>query len=288
MSNRHEAEADTKRRRRINLALWSSALVVGVIIFIVLAKLVSSGSTSNNDTGSALAAADLVKKVTNVPQSVLDAVGQGSVTVLPKAITGTALTKDGKPEILYIGAEYCPYCATQRWPVVIALSQFGTFTNLGATHSASADTFPNTQTFSFHGAAYTSKYISFAGVETQTNQIQGNSYAPLDTMTAEQQKLFTTFNAPPYVDASSTGSIPFMYFAGSYINSGSMYAPSLLQGKTAMQIATALSTPSDPISQGAVGAANVLIATICKLTNNQPANVCTAVSIPPIQAKLGK
>jgi hypothetical protein len=32
--------------------------------------------------------------------------------------------------MLYIGAEYCPYCAAERWPLVMALSKFGTFSNL--------------------------------------------------------------------------------------------------------------------------------------------------------------
>ena len=40
------------------------------------------------------------------------------------------LTADGKPLVLYVGAEYCPYCAAERCAMVQALSRFGTFSNL--------------------------------------------------------------------------------------------------------------------------------------------------------------
>ena len=54
----------------------------------------------------------MVAALTNVPASVLDQVGAGSVSNPPKAVRGEAvLTDSGKPLILYVGAEYCPYCA---------------------------------------------------------------------------------------------------------------------------------------------------------------------------------
>ena len=47
-----------------------------------------------------------------------------------RAIKDTALTSNGKPEILYIGAEFCPYCAAERWAIAVALSRFGTLSPL--------------------------------------------------------------------------------------------------------------------------------------------------------------
>ena len=35
----------------------------------------------------------------------------------PRLLTNSA----GKPEIVFVGAEYCPYCAAERWPIVMAL-----------------------------------------------------------------------------------------------------------------------------------------------------------------------
>ena len=82
--------------------------------------------------------------------------------------------RHGKPELLYIGAEYCPFCAAQRWAMVAALSRFGTFSNLSLTHSASADVYPDTPTFSFYQSTYSSKYLTFTSVETNTNEPSGN------------------------------------------------------------------------------------------------------------------
>src|SRR6201999_1919717 len=105
----------------------------------------------------------------------------------------SALTKDGKPSVVYIGAEYCPYCATERWAMVMALSRFGTFKNLGVSHSSGTDVYADTQTFTFHGSPFTSPYLVFDGVETQSNVAAGNSYATLDTPTSEEEKLISTF-----------------------------------------------------------------------------------------------
>ena len=174
-----------------------------------------------------------------------------------------------------MGAEYCPYCAAERWPMIVALSRFGTFSNLGTTHSSSSDVYPNTQTFSFHGSSYTSKYIVFTPVEEYTNIPNSSGYTTLDIPTATEQSLMSTYDAPPYVSSSEQGSIPFIYFAGKYLIVGATYSPQVLQNQTYQSIANALSNPKSTIAQGVLGAANNLTATICKLTNNQPSSACT-------------
>ena len=89
--------------------------------------------------------------------------GHGQAT----EISGTALTANGKPEVLYIGAEYCPYCAAERWAMIVALSRFGTFSGLATVHSAAAngageaEPYPNTPTWTFVNAKYTSQYLTF-------------------------------------------------------------------------------------------------------------------------------
>ena len=42
----------------------------------------------------------------------------------------TPLMSGGKPEVFYAGSEACPFCGVQRWGMIVALSQFGTFSNL--------------------------------------------------------------------------------------------------------------------------------------------------------------
>jgi hypothetical protein len=260
-------------------------IVSTVVVVIALALVAALSSGSERTEQSVLAPAALVRKVTSVPVSVFTRVGAGTAVATPKPITAPALTAGGKPQIVYIGAEYCPSCATERWPIVLALSRFGSFTGLRLTHSSDTGRSPITATFSFHGAAYRSRWIAFAGVETRTNQRRGNGYAPLDRLTAAQRRLFATYDAPPYTDSS--GGIPFIDFGGKFLVRGVTYDPSVLTGKSPAAIADAFADPTTSISKGAIGAANALTATICLLTHDQPASVCAEPTIRQLESSLG-
>ena len=277
-------------RNRILIVSGSVVVIIAVVLAFVLVKVNSHGksatSSANGPTGTALAT--VVKNTTTVPASTLDSVGAGSgVTGLPKAITGSPLTSGGKPEMLYMGAEYCPFCAAERWGMVVALSRFGTFKNLSTTHSASGDEFPNTATWTFDKSSYTSKYLTFSSVEMQTNKLasDGQSYTTLQTPTAAQNALLAKYDAPPYVASSSKGAIPFIDIGNKYMISGSSFSPQILQGKTWSQIATALKDPSSPIAKAIDGTANYITAAICKTTGNQPASACTP-TVKKLEAKL--
>ena len=228
-----------------------------------------------------------MKDVTTVPAATLDAVGFGTAQAAPTRIDAPPLTADGKPQVLYVGAEYCPFCAAQRWPVVVALSRFGTWSDLGATTSASEDVFPDTPTLSFHGAGYTSDHLSFTGVELQGRTLENGQYAPLDQLSPADQKTFETFNRPPYVEGDG-GSIPFLNIGGKFIKVGSSYDVEVLEGKSRDEIAAALADPDDPIAQAVNGSANILTAAICETTDGQPAAVCTAPGVTAAAAALPK
>ena len=101
---------------------------------------------------------------------------------------------------------------------------------------------------------------------------------------AEQAQIFATYDAPPYT--TSSGGIPFIDFGGKFLVSGVAYDPSVLSGRTADDIASALADPTTSISKGAVGAANTFTAAICSLTNGQPAAVCNDPTIKEIGAAL--
>jgi hypothetical protein len=229
----------------------------------------------------------VVRTITSVPPATLNKVGAGTAQAAPARIKAPTLTDAGKPKVLYVGAEYCPFCAAERWPVIVALSRFGTWSNLGATASASNDVYPNTPTLSFHGASYTSNYLSFTGVETQTNKIVNGSYSPLDKLSAADQKIFDTYDRPPYTPGSA-GGIPFLDIGGTFVSSGASYDPGLLAGKTRAQIAAALADPTDPIAKAIDGSANVLTAALCEATGGQPAAVCTAPGVTSAATQLAK
>jgi hypothetical protein len=300
-----EAARRAEQRKRIYLAGGAILAVIVVVVALVLVKQNSSsrtaGSASEGPTGAALAR--LTKDVTGIPASVLDKVGGGSINTsvfIPGSqiatassaigsyfatVNGSPLTSAGKPEVLYIGAEYCPYCAAQRWPMITALSRFGTFSGLKTIHSSSSDVYPNTPTWTFYGSTYTSKYISFTSVEETTNYRQGNSsnqnvpYVTLQTPTSAQQALMNQYDA--------NGSIPFIDVGNKYVEVGNLspFGPGDLQGKTWNQVAAAMSQPASAIARGADGSANYLTAAICKLTNNQPGSACTP-AIRALEAKL--
>jgi hypothetical protein len=277
-------------RNRILIASGSVVVIVAIVLAFVLVKVnshPSKATSANGPTGTALAT--VVKNTTTVPASTLNSVGAGSgVSGLPKPISGGTLLKSGgKPEVLYMGAEYCPYCAAERWGMVVALSRFGTFKNLSTTHSASNDEFPNTSTWTFYKSTYSSKYLTFAPVEMQTNKLasDGQSYTTLQTPTAAQNALLNKYDAPPYVASSSKGAIPFVDIGNKYMLSGASFSPQILQGKTWSQIAAALKDPSSPIAKAVDGTANYITAAICKTTGNQPASACTP-AVKKLEAKL--
>ena len=78
--------------------------------------------------------------------------------------------------MLYIGAEYCPYCAAERWSMIVALSRFGTFSGLTTIRSAAHErrrATPSRTRTPRPGrsckSSYTSNYLTFTPVEEYTN-----------------------------------------------------------------------------------------------------------------------
>jgi hypothetical protein len=205
---------------------------------------------------------------------------------VPIKISGTPLTANGKPEMLYMGAEYCPYCAAERWAMIVALSRFGTFNGLTTIHSAarrgagSAEPYPNTPTFTFAHATYTSPYLTFTPVELNTNipDPSNGGYTTLQTPTAAQQALMTKWDNQPYIPSSEpAGSIPFIYFGGkSMIVGTSQTQNQALSGLNWNQIAADLHNPNSAVAKAELGEANYITAAICQMTGNQPASACTS------------
>jgi hypothetical protein len=124
-------------------------------------------------------------------------------------------------------------------------------------------------------------------VEETTNQMasNGQGYVPLQSPTAAQQALITKYDAPPYVASASKGAIPFVYLGGHYLITGASASPAVLSGKTWATIASSLHDPSSSVAKAVNGTANFITAAICKMTSNQPSNVCTS-SVTALQSKM--
>lgn len=267
---RQREAARRKTRRRTSLIAFTGVVLV-VVLALIVAALAGGSRSATVPTGGQ--AAHVIQAVTSVPIDVSSAVGRGSATVQPTKVSAPPITGGEKPEVLYIGAEFCPYCATERWPIVVALSRFGTFANLGFTESSDTDVFANTPTFTFHGSTFTSQFFTFTAVETQTR-----TGAPLDTPSAAAEAHWTQ------LDPKRT--IPFIDLGGSYVVTGATYDPSVLQHHSWTEIAEALRDPANPLARGILGAANDITAAICKTTGDQPATVCANPAITAIEGQV--
>lgn len=269
-------------RRRGMVAGVGAGLVV--LVLVVVLAFVGLGSGGSHPASS-LAPADVVSAVTHVPVSALDSAGIGTTVgssgVRPpeKTSTSTVLQSGGKPLVTYMGADYCPYCAAERWPLVVALSRFGTFHNLGATTSSSTDVFPNTPTFSFYKSGYSSPYIVFQGVEQATR-----TGRPLQKATPAQQALYNAYERPPYLQSASQAGIPFVDFANRFIVVGVTLPPQALRtpGGTPLPMGTIAGSLSDPATAPAKAvdaSANYMTAAICVATHGRPSSVCKASGV---------
>ena len=262
--------------------LW----IAGVAIVLVGVALVVASTGGGNDApkglpefGRVAAPESVVAPVVSIPSSVTNQVGAGSIAQLPTRIAGTPAT--GKPEVLYIGAEFCPFCAAERWSIVNALSRFGRFTNLQATHSSATDSFPNTATFSFYGSSYQSDLLTFTPVEVQTNEPQGQSYKLLQRPTDAQDAIWGQFSP------GGQKGYPFLYLDGRFTTEAIHYDPGVLAGLSLDSIAnTMASETTGPVAQQETGGANVLTAALCEITKGQPTTTCDQPAIIALRAKL--
>ena len=195
---------------------------------------------------------------------------------------GPPLTLNGKaPTMLFIGAEYCPYCAAERWPMTAALSRFGTWSGLKITASSHTDTDPITHTFSYYGASLTSSYINFIGLELQSNvPTAAGGYTNLGKLTKAEAQVYAN-DASQYTQTYQPGAIayPFVNINNVALITGPSYDPGILAGQTWSQIASGLSDPTNPATQAIVATANYITAAICASSKGAPASVCTSSGV---------
>jgi hypothetical protein len=255
LGGRRGTRRGARARRRLLVPLASVGVVLGVVAGLVAVNLTSGGTAASEIDAPATA----VAQVTNVTASVLSQVGAGRTAASLQPVNGgSALSIDDKAGIVFVSEESCPFCAAERWPVVIALSHFGTWGHLGATTSSSTDIYPNTATFSFRDATYHSPYLTLRTTELTDNAGHAlQAPSPLDNM------LIDRYDVPPYVDsADQSGAVPFLDIDNHYILAGAQYNPQVLAGMSVSQIAAQLDDPSSPLAKAVDGSANALIAAI--------------------------
>ena len=271
LAARRAADRRAEARRRLLLAGGSVAVVIALVAALIAVRLTQPPARSA-PAADAHTTGQVQQQIANVQSATFDTVGTGTATGLDVITGQPALTTGGKPEVLYMGGEYCPFCAAERWALAAALSRFGALSGLSLTHSSPTDLYPNTPTLSFAKARYASKYLAFVAVEwfgeaTDPSTPFGHVY--LQQPTAQEQALFAKFG----------GSIPFVDIGNRYILPQVQYVPSALAGLSWAQVAAAIHDPSSAVAKDIDGAANIITAAICSLTNGQPGGVCHSVGV---------
>jgi Domain of unknown function (DUF929) len=259
---RKRAEA----RRRFLVAAGAVTAVLAIALALVTVKL--TATPAHRTATESIAPTALVRQVTTVPAAALAQVSPGAaVTSLQQVNTpGPPLTINGKPAIVFVSEESCPFCAAERWALTVALSHFGTWSQLGITKSSAADIYPNTATLSFRAARYRSAELTLS-----TTELTDNVGHPLQPQTALDARLIASYDVPPYVNsADQSGAVPFLDIGNKYILAGAQYDPQVLAGLSAAQIASQLGSPSSPVAQAVDGAAKVIIAAINQVLRNRP------------------
>jgi hypothetical protein len=258
MAAERAARKRAEKRRRMLIALGSVTAVVAIAATLVTVSLTKSPAHLTASESAAPVA--VARPVAAVPDSVLSQVRPGRVaTPLHQvASSGPPLTVNGKPAIVFVSEESCPFCAAERWPLAVALAHFGNWSQLGVTKSAATDIYPNTATLSFRAAQYHSSQLTL-----HTTELTDNAGHALQAATSLDRQLIGQYDVPPYVNsADQSGAVPFLDIGNRYILAGAQYDPQVLAGLSATQIAADLRDPSSPVAQAIDGSANVIIAAI--------------------------
>jgi len=284
--------------RPAGLFTWIAvALVVVVVATLVIIK-VSSNSSAGGNSGLQAVDSAVLHELTAVPASVFNTVGVTSSVAAVSApiklkgqpaLSGKSSTGATVPEVFYLGGNYCPFCAAERWATIIALSRFGTWSGLGNMESSThpGEIYPGTPTFTFEKARLRSKYIAFSEVEEYTNQWSNslNFYTNLQKPTAAQLANFKKYDTSTYIPGISASQD---YSIGNrYLISGASYTPSLLANQTRDQIATGLKDPTSPVTDAIIATANYFTAALCTATKNNPGNVCMSPGVMTAKKALG-
>jgi hypothetical protein len=287
------AKRRTRSGRPAGLFTWVTiGAVVIVIAGIILIKVVSS-STPNQKyaTGFHPVPASIMSELTGVSLSTFNQVGiNASITAVtvPTALSGaTELNWKGtdgvkRPTVYYFGAEYCPFCAAERWVMIVALSRFGTFTNVGLMASSSTDYAPNTPTYTFVNATYTSPYINFSSVESAKNTVnpKTGSWYLLQKPNKAQTADLEAYDTPSYIPSvQNAGDIPFISFNNKWLIGGAQYSPLILKNLSQSTIASDLNYSTSLLGQPIIAAANLLSAAVCDTDGQMPVAVCTSSGV---------
>jgi hypothetical protein len=281
-------DVHTIPRRYVALGLIVLAIVlVGALILI---RNVNQSSTTSDIETITPAPSSMVTGLAQIPAAVVNAVGAASPDspVTPPIATGNSSVWEAagrgtgaRPVVFFYGAEFAPYAAAERWPLIVALSRFGTFGQLGLMQSSTSVAFGNTSTFSFWQATYSSVWVDLQAVERYSSlNPTGVGYTSLQVPTPRQTASVAVYDTSPTT-------FPLLDIANHYVLVGSSYSPSVLNGLSQEQVVADLAVPTSPVTQAIMASANEITASICSVTGQRPVAVCAARGVHAADARMG-
>jgi len=273
-------------RRYVALGLIVLAIIL-VSALIVIRNADQTSDTSDKETVTP-APSSVIATLSHVPAATTNGVGVTSPgnPVTPPTATGNAPLWESaaqgtvRPVVFFYGAEFAPYAAAERWPVVVALARFGSFSQLGLMQSSSSVAFSDTPTFTFWHAKYSSVWIDLQADERYGSlDPTGGGYTALQIPTARQSASIAVYD-------TSAKTFPLLDIANHYVLVGSSFSPTVLDGLSQSQIADDLAYPASPVTQAIVASANEITAAICTVTGERPTAVCGARGVTAADAKM--
>ena len=282
---------------------WSAVVVIILGVVVLVTYALTHVSTPATVAQPARTSPAVLAMLSTVPVATFAEVGvtvPGVELTSPRVVAGQPPPAPGaRPEVLAVGAEYCPFCAAERWPLVVALARFGRFSVLHDATSSTQSVFPGTATFSFAGVRYASRYVTFTGVELYSSQAgPDGTFIRIATLTPTQAASVARYAGTG--GTAADGSAPFVDVGGRLVTTTSAFSPALLAGQSQAQIAAQVASPATsappsagastttpPAGQAIVAAANQLSAGICASTGQQPATVCRSRGVRAADQALG-
>jgi hypothetical protein len=243
-----------KDRRQGNTATVTIIAIVATCIVVGAYVLSLGGGSTVGETSPVPSA--VLSQLSQVALARLGAPSTAGIT----PFNGTALSDGGKTVVLYISGDACPYCAAERWSLVIALMRFGSFSSLSYTYSGSNIEYPDTPSFSFANYSYSSQYFSLQAYEFEDRN--GN---PLMSVPANYTALWK--------GSPSFGTVPFLDIGNVYALRGTQFSPSLLAGLTQQQVVQSI-VNDDSVSKAIMAAADGITSALCNVTHGNPGSVC--------------
>ena len=175
--------------------------------------------------------------------------------------------------MFFYGAEFAPYAAAERWPLALALSRFGTFTQLGLMQSSPTTAFADLSTFTLWQARYASKYVVLEHVERYSAlNPTGAGYLKLEKPVGRQAAAVAKYSSSPT-------NFALLDVGNRWELNGSSYAPSVLTGMTQDEVAAVLTSPMSPLAQALLASANEISAAICNADGQAPSSVCDSKGV---------